>query len=303
MSVDVRSEKIGRLVDENVEVEQLGTGFTFTEGPIWMADGSLHFSDMPADKRRRWHPDEGVTVLRDPSNKCNGMTLDNDGNLIVCEHVTSSVVRERPDGTRETLATHYQGKELNSPNDVIVSSDGAIIFTDPTYGRMPGFGVEREQDLDFQGVYRIAPGDGDLQLLVDDFVQPNGLCFSPDESLLYINDTDRAHIRVFDVGPDHALSNGRVFADGIGDGDLAKGGLVDGMKADERGDIYVTGPEGIWVFSPEGEHLGVLKVPESTGNLNWGDDDWRSLYIPSSTSVYRVRMKVAGNRLGYMKEA
>ena len=140
-------------------------------------------------------------------------------------------------------------------------------------------------------------------MLVDDFVQPNGLCFSPDESLLYINDTDRAHIRVFDVGPDHALSNGRVFADGIGDGDLAKGGLVDGMKADERGDIYVTGPEGIWVFSPEGEHLGVLKVPESTGNLNWGDDDWRSLYIPSSTSVYRVRMKVAGNRLGYMKEA
>jgi gluconolactonase len=288
-------------VDEDVEVEQIATGFTFTEGPIWMSDGSLHFSDMPADKRRRWHAEEGVTVLRDPSNKCNGMTLDNDGNLIVCEHVTSSVVRESADGSsRETLATHWDGKELNSPNDVVVTRDGSIIFTDPTYGRMPGFGIEREQELDIQGVYRIPAGGGDLQLLVDDFVQPNGLCFTPDESQLYINDTDRAHIRVFDVGGDHQLSNGRVFAENIGDGDLAKGGLVDGMKLDERGDVYVTGPDGVWVFSPEGEHLGTIVIPESVGNLNWGDDDWQSLYIPSSTSVYRVRMKVAGNRLGYM---
>jgi gluconolactonase len=255
---------------------------------------------MPGDKRRRWHPDEGVTVLRDPSNKCNGMTLDNDGNLIVCEHVTSSVVREKPDGTRETLATHWQGKELNSPNDVIVASDGSIIFTDPTYGRMPGFGIEREQDLDFQGVYRLPAGGGDIELLVDDFKQPNGLCFSPDESLLYINDTTRAHIRVFDVGSSHALSNDRVFAENIGDGDLAKGGLVDGMKLDEHGNVYVTGPDGVWVFGTDGEHLGTIEVPESVGNINWGDDDWRSLYIPSSTSVYRVRMKVAGNRLGYM---
>jgi gluconolactonase len=300
MAIAAHSERLHELVDENAAVEQIATGFTFTEGPIWMADGSLHFSDMPADKRRRWHPDEGVAVLRDPSNKCNGMTLDNDGNLLVCEHVTSSVVRERPDGARETLATHWQGKELNSPNDVIVASDGSIVFTDPTYGRMPGFGLEREQELDFQGVYRLPAGGGGLELLVDDFAQPNGLCFSPDESLLYVNDTDRAHIRVFDVGPGHQLSNGRVFAANIGDGDLAKGGLVDGMKADERGNIYVTGPEGIWVFSPEGEHLGVIRVPESTGNLNWGEDDWKSLFIPSSTSVYRVRMKVAGNRLGYM---
>ncbi len=276
MAVDVHSEKLRDLVDENAEVEQIATGFTFTEGPIWMKDGSLHFSDMPADKRRRWHPEEGVTVLRDPSNKCNGMTLDNDGNLIVCEHVTSSVVRESPDGSkREALATHWGDNELNSPNDVIVASDGSILFSDPTYGRMPGFGLEREQDLDFQGVYRIPAGGGDLQLLVDDFKQPNGLCFSPDESLLYVNDTERAHIRVFDVGPDHQLSNGRVFAENIGDGDLAKG-VVDGMKIDERGDVYVTGPEGIWVFSPEGEHLGTIQVPEPTGNLNWGDDDWKS---------------------------
>jgi gluconolactonase len=300
MTVSVLSEKLRELVDENAEVEQIATGFTFTEGPIWMADGSLHFSDMPGDKRRRWHPDEGVTVLRDPSNKCNGMTLDNDGNLIVCEHVTSSVVRESPGGGRETLATHWGDKELNSPNDVIVARDGSIIFTDPTYGRMPGFGLEREQDLDFQGVYRIPAGGGDLQLLVDDFAQPNGLCFSTDESLLYINDTDRAHIRIFDVGADHQLSNGRVFAENIGTADLAKGDLVDGMKLDERGNVYVTGPEGVLVFSPDGEHLGTIKVPEPVGNLNWGDDDWKSLYIPASTSVYRVRMSVAGNRLGYM---
>ena len=300
MAIAVHSEKLRVLVDEDAEVEQIATGFTFTEGPIWMADGSLHFSDMPADKRRRWHPDEGVTVLRDPSNKCNGMTLDNDGNLLVCEHVTSSVVRERPDGTRETIATHWGDKELNSPNDVIVARDGSIIFTDPTYGRMPGFGLEREQDLDFQGVYRLPADGGDLQLLVDDFAQPNGLCFTPDESQLYINDTVHAHIRIFDVGTDHQLSNGRVFAESIGDGDLAKGGLVDGMKLDEHGNVYVTGPEGVWVFAPDGEHLGTIGVPESVGNVNWGDADWQTLYIPSSTSVYRVRMNVAGNRLGYM---
>jgi len=300
MAIAAHSDRLLELVDEDAQVEQVATGFTFTEGPIWMPDGSLHFSDMPADKRRRWHPADGVTVLRDPSNKCNGMTLDNDGNLIVCEHVTSSVVRERPEGTRETLATHWRGKELNSPNDVIVARDGSIIFTDPTYGRMPGFGLEREQELDFQGVYRIPAGGGELELLVDDFGQPNGLCFSPDESLLYINDTDRAHIRVFDVGANHTLSNGRVFAEAIGDGDLAKGGLVDGMKVDEQGDVYVTGPDGVWVFGPDGGQLGVIGVPESVGNINWGDEDWKSLYIPSSTSIYRVRLKVAGNRLGYM---
>jgi gluconolactonase len=258
---------------------------------------------MPGDKRRRWHPQEGVSVLLDPSRKCNGMTRDNDGNLIVCEHVTSSVVRESPDGRRETIAYHWGDKYLNSPNDVIVASDGSIIFTDPTYGRMPGFGIERSQELDFQGVYRIPPGGGteDLQLLVDDFKQPNGLCFSPDESLLYINDTERAHIRVFDVGGDHHLSNGRVFAENIGDGDLAKGGLVDGMKLDERGNVYVTGPDGVWIFAPDGEHLGVIEVPESVGNVNWGGDGWQDLFIPATTSVYRVRMKVGGNRLGYMR--
>jgi gluconolactonase len=300
MTVAARSEKLHELVDPSATVEQIATGFIFTEGPIWMPDGSLHFSDMPGDKRRRWHPADGVSVLRDPSNKCNGMTRDNEGNLVVCEHVTSSVVREHPDGSRETIASHYGGKELNSPNDVIVASDGSVLFSDPTYGRMPIFGVEREQELDFQGVYRLAGGRGDPELLVGDFGQPNGLCFSTDESLLYVNDTPRAHIRVFDVGPDHALSNGRVFAEGIGDGDIAKG-VVDGMKLDERGNIYVSGPQGVWVFDPDGEHLGTIDVPENVGNLNWGGDGWSTLFIAASTSIYRVQMKVGGNRLGYMR--
>jgi gluconolactonase len=300
MSIVAHSDKLRELVGEGVEVERVATGFTFTEGPIWMPDGSLHFSDMPADKRRRWHPQEGVTVLRDPSNKCNGMTLDNDGNLIVCEHVTSSVVRESPEGRRETIASHWQGKELNSPNDVIVARDGSIIFTDPTYGRMPGFGLEREQELSFQGVYRLAAETGELELLVDDFAQPNGLCLSSDESLLFVNDTDRAHIRVFDVGPGHVLSNGRVFAEGIGTGDLATGELVDGMKLDERANVYVTGPGGVWVFDPGGEHIGTIGVPENVGNVNWGGDGWQTLYIPASSSIYRVRLLVGGNRLGYM---
>ena len=180
------------LVPENTEVERLGTGFTFTEGPVWNSAGRfLLFSDMPGDTRRRWDEQDGVRVVMQPSNKGNGMTYEVSGDLLVCEHATSSVVRERVDGTRETVASHFDGRELNSPNDVVVSSEGSIYFSDPTYGRMPGFGVERAQDLAFQGVYRLAPSGGDLQLLVDDFEQPNGLCFSPDESLLYINDSPR----------------------------------------------------------------------------------------------------------------
>jgi gluconolactonase len=305
MAVRVNAPAFRDLIDEDASLEQLGTGCTFTEGPIWNPDGGfLLFSDMPGDVRRRWDEGSGFTEVANPSNKGNGMTLDNDGRLLVCEHVTSSVVRMDPDGTgsgREVLATHYDGKELNSPNDVVCKSDGAIYFTDPTYGRMPGFGVEREQDLDVQGVYRIPPDGGDLQRVADDFAQPNGLCFSPDESLLYVNDTDRAHIRVFDVADDGSLSNSRVLADGIGTASLEVGDLVDGMKLDERGNIWVTGPGGVCVFDPQGEHIGTVEVPEPVGNLNWGGPDWNWLFIPATTSVYRVQCKVSGNRLPYMR--
>jgi gluconolactonase len=300
MGVQARSEALRELVAEDAEVERLGTGFTFTEGPVWNGEGEyLLFSDMPGDVRRRWSEADGVEEVMRPSNKCNGMVYDAHGNLLVCEHVTSSLVREYPDGRRETIASHYQGKELNSPNDVITKSDGSIYFSDPWYGRMPVFGEERPKQLDFQGVYRIPPEGGDLQLLVDDFEQPNGICFSPDESLLYINDTPRAHIRVFDVQDDGTITNGRMFFEGIGSGVIEEG-IPDGMKVDERGNIYVTGPGGVWVISPEGEQLGLIEVPENVGNIAFGGPEWKQLYMPSSTSLYRVQLKVAGNRLPYM---
>jgi gluconolactonase len=301
LAITVKSEALAELIDPGAEVERLATGFTFTEGPIWNKQESyLLFSDMPGDVRRRWSEADGVEEVMRPSNKCNGMVYDSNGNLLVCEHVTSSLVRESPDGNREPIASHYRGKELNSPNDVVIRSDGTIYFSDPSYGRMPGFGLERDQDLSFQGVYIISASGREPELAVgeDEFEQPNGLCFSPDESLMYINDTPRALIRVYDVADDGTLSNGRLFCDGIGSGVIEEG-VPDGMKCDERGNIWVTGPEGVWVISPEGEHLGIVQVPENVGNLAWGGSDWKTLYMPSSTSLYRVSTKVASAPLPY----
>ena len=212
MAVAVQSEKLRELVDENAEVEQIATGFTFTEGPIWMADGSLHFSDMPGDKRRRWHPDEGVTVLRDPSNKCNGMTLDNDGNLIVCEHVTSSVVRESPgrDARDARHALGRQGAEQPERRDRRLATARSSSPTRPT-GACPASASSASRSSTSRASTACRRGGGDLQLLVDDFAQPNGLCFSPDESLLYINDTDaRAHPRLRRRPGPRALERPRV---------------------------------------------------------------------------------------------
>lgn len=306
MAIEVKSEKLLELVDADAAVEQLATGFTFTEGPVWHpTEQVLYFSDMPADIRRKVTLDGAVAEVCNPSFKCNGMTLDADHNLIVCEHVTSMLVRERAGGGREILAYHYGGKYLNSPNDVCVRSDGTIYFSDPWYGRFPGFGIERARELGWQGVFMIPPGGGqqELRLVVgeNDYEMPNGLCFSPDESLLYINDTPGAFIDVYDVNADGTIANRRRFAEGIGDGDLEKGGLVDGMKCDERGNIWVTGPEGVWVFSPEGEHLGVVKIPESVGNLAWGGPDWHTLFVPASSSVYTVKTLVGPRREPYMR--
>lgn len=295
------SSTLNELVASSEGVERVATGFTFTEGPLWLPDaGCLMFSDMPADVRRRYQPGVGVIEAVHPSNKCNGMTRDESGDLIVCEHATSSVVRERTDGTRETIASRYHGRELNSPNDVVVKSDGAVYFSDPTFGRTAGVGVEREQELTFQGVFRIAPQGPDLQLMANDFEQPNGLCFSPDESRLYINDTAGAHVQVFDVEPDGTLSAGEVFVDGIGDGDPTAG-VVDGMKVDEHGNVYVTGPRGVWVFDSNANHLGIIELPEVCANLNWAEEGWNVLYFTASSSLYRLPMSVAGNRLGYMR--
>lgn len=283
-------------VSDTASLKRLTDGFKFAEGPVWNPwEKCLVFSDVIGDTRYRWNEESGLQVDKAPTNKGNGLAYDPDGNLIICEHATSSIVRERPDGTTETIASHYGSKELNSPNDVVVAQDGALYFTDPVYGRWPGFGVEREQELDVQGVYRVPAGAGEIQLLADDFDQPNGLCFSPDMSLLYINDTPRAHVRVFDVLADGTLANGRIFFENIGRGVIEEG-VPDGMKCDADGAVYVTGPKGVWVISTEGELLGTMEVPENVGNLAWGGDDWKTLYLASSSSLYRIATEIAGRR-------
>ncbi len=302
MGVQVNVAALEDLIDPNVEVDQVATGFMFTEGPIWNArEHALYFSDLPGDVRRRWSETDGIQEVMRPSNKCNGMTYDAEGNLLVCEHSTSLLVRERPDGTRETVASHFEGKELNSPNDVVVRADGSVYFTDPWYGRMPGDGVERERELGFQGVYRIPPAGGEPELVVDrdEYEQPNGLCFSPDESLLYVDDTVKACIKVYDVNAGGSLSQARMFFEGFGTG-VFEEGVADGMKCDERGNVWVTGPGGVWVISPEAVHLGIIEVPEIVANLAWGGDDWHTLFMPSSTSLYRIRTKVGPRREPYM---
>jgi gluconolactonase len=287
------------LLDENAVVRVLATGFTFTEGPIWHPkDRYLLFSDIPPSIRRRWDRN-GATEALSPSNKGNGMTYDHALNLLVCEHATSSVARYSG-GRREVVASHFEGKELNSPNDIAVAADGAIWFTDPTYGRMPVFGVERACQLDFRGVYRIPPGGGTLELVVEKplFTQPNGLCFSPDEKRLYINDTEQANIRVFDV-EGGKLKNMRVFASGIAD-DAQPGRRPDGMKCDALGNIWCTGPDGLWVYAPDGRLLGKVAVPEMVANLHWGEDGWQTLFITASTSLYALETKVGPHKESFM---
>ena len=293
--VEVNAPGLLDLVEADAELECIGSGFTFTEGPLWTNrdGGSLLFSDMPGDTRRRWSAAGGVEVVAQPSNKGNGLSWDLEGRLLICEHTTSSLIRVEPDGSRTVLASHWQGKELNSPNDVVVTSDGSIVFTDPPYGRWPGFGVEREQELDFQGVYRIAP-DGELSLLVDDFQKPNGLCFSPDEKTLWINDTDGGHIRRFSVGADGSLSGGEVIYQM--EGFSLETGIPDGQKLDEAGNLWVSGPGGLHVVTGDGELLGRILTPENVGNQAWGGEDWKTLFICTSSTVHTLRTKVAGHR-------
>jgi gluconolactonase len=229
------------------------------------------------------------------------MTYDADLNLLVCEHVTSSVVRERPDGSRELVAQEFEGEELNSPNDLCVHSSGAIYFSDPYYGRLSAHGHPRRRRLGFQGVYRVPPEGGPIELVVDrqDFEMPNGLCFDPKETRLYVDDTPRGCIRVYDVARDGTLSNGTTFLDEIYS-DGASKGVVDGMKCDERGNVWVTGPGGIWVVSPDGEHLGTVLVPENASNLAWGGDDWHTLYVTATSSLYAIGTLVGPRREPYM---
>ena len=300
--IQVYSDKIWDLISKDVEIKNLASGFQFTEGPIWHPHGHhLLFSDVPGDVRLQYTLDEKVKKVQKPSRKCNGMTYDADLNLIVCEHLTSSLILEGSAGHREVVASHFEGKELNSPNDVCLRSDGSIYFSDPTYGRMPGFGEQRSQELNFQGVYRVSP-ERILELVVekDCYEQPNGLCFSPDESLLYINDSPRALIDVYQVALDGSLYGRKRFAENIGDGSI-EGGIPDGMKCDEFGNIWVTGPKGLWIFNPEGKLIAIVEIPEHTANLHWGGTNWRTLFVTASTSVYAICTKVGPHVESFMR--
>lgn len=294
MNVEIRDERFRQVVGYDAPVEELAGGFDFTEGAVWNhVEGHLIFSDMPGNVMRKWTATDGIQVFRQPSDMANGNTFDLQGRLITCEHATSRVTRTECDGSITVLASHYDGKELNSPNDVIVKGDGSIYFSDPSFGRMEYYGVARDVELDVRGVYRLDPVSGDLRLLVHDFDQPNGLTFSLDERQLFINDTMRAHIRVFDLDDDGGLSNGRVWAELTGD----REGLADGMKIDSEGNLYTAGPGGVQVFAPDATCLGVIHVPQGVANFTWGDADLRSLFINAGTSLYRTRVHVPGRKL------
>lgn len=275
------------LFEPGAKVVKVATGFRFTEGPVWNKAGKyLLFSDIPANQIRKWERGDTTTVFREPSGNSNGLTYDKQGRLIACEHSTRRVTRTEPDGTVAVLADRFEGKRLNSPNDVVAKGDGSIYFTDPPYGIKP-----EEQEQPCQGVYRIT-ADGKLELLVRDFDRPNGLAFSPDEKRLYIGDSSqqRRHVRVFDVNADGTLANGRLFADMS----APEPGNPDGMKVDTEGRLFATGASGVWVFTPDGAHLGTILTPERPANCAWADDDWQMLYITAGTSLYRVRLGVAG---------
>lgn len=286
--IEAYDDEIRQLVRESVTLDQIATGFGFTEGPIWCGDYLL-FSDIPRNRIVRWQMrSEGPEVMtfRSPSGNSNGLTLDRSGRLIACEHSARRVTRTEIDGSVSVLAERFEGKRLNSPNDVVVRSDGSIYFTDPPYGLAD---AAAGKELPFNGVYRVSP-DRELVLLTDDFDRPNGLAFSPDEAILYVNDTPRGHIRAFDVDPDGGIRNDRVFIEMH----LPEAGAPDGMKVDQEGNVYCTGPGGIWIMNPGGKHLGRIILPEMPANLAWGDPDWRTLYITARSSVYRLRIAKPG---------
>ena len=285
---DAQESKWGDILNADTKLDKLAGGFQFIEGPVWMPGGSLIFSDIPADTIYEWKGGDKASVFRKPSHNSNGNTLDREGRLITCEHGSRKVTRAEKNGTITVLAERYEGKLLNSPNDVVVRSNGDIYFTDPPYG------IKKEQEeIGFCGVYRLAH-DGTLTVLVKDFVRPNGLAFSPDEKQLYIADTAAGHMRVFDVRADGTLGSGHTFADVKG----KKPGVPDGMRVDVRGNVYCTGSGGVHVFAPSGRSLGIIEVPEVAANCAWGDADNKTLYITASTSLYRIKLKIAGVHVG-----
>ncbi len=291
--MEIRHPDFHQIVSPDAVFEQVASGMDFTEGPVWHpTEQSIIFSDILGNSIYRWSAKEGLEAVRRNSYMANGNAYDGQGRLVTCEHATSRVSRsDLTSGRYEVLVSHFRGRELNSPNDIVVKGDGRIYFTDPTSGRSAGYGVPREPELPFSGVYCLDPDSGELTLLIDDFAKPNGLCFSRDESMLYVNDTVRQHIRVFEVTDSGGVKNGRLFADLTGD----KPGVADGIKVDEQDNVYSCGPGGIHVFTSSGQCLGVIETPEYATNFVFGDPDLRSLYITATTSLYRLSILVPGH--------
>jgi gluconolactonase len=285
-TLTAESPKFWNLVERNTELATVGTGFGFTEGPVWNPSGFLYVSDEETNKIFRLYVADGrkeeFASLGDPD----GNTYDRQHRLLDCASVLRAIIQLDEKGRYTVLADRYDGKKFNSPNDVVIGPDGAIYFTDPTLDLVKG----EKQEIPFQGVYRLA-SNGQVRLLTKELTQPNGLAFSPDGKKFYVDDSEQRNIRVYDFNSDGTLKNGQIFGEEPG----GKGdGVPDGIKVDQHGNLYVTGPGGIWVWDPEGHHLGTINLPEQPANLAWGDPDYRSLYITATTSVYRVHTKARG---------
>ena len=294
MTIEVLNAQFKLPLSASAAIEKVATGFVFTEGALWHGGKSyLLFSDIIGNQMHRWDAANGLTSFRQPSNMANGNAWDRQGRLLTCEHATSRVTRTEPDGTLTVLASHFDGLELNSPNDIVVKSDGAIYFTDPIFGRREPHGVKRAPELDHSSVYRIDPHTGQLSRLSPRLEQPNGLCFSPDESLMYVNDSPRKQIYAYAVQADGSLASsesGKLFATLPGD----EPGVPDGMKVDTLGHVYCCGPGGIHVLTPLGERMARIRFPEKSCNFAFGDADYRTIYVTACTSVYRLRVDVPG---------
>lgn len=284
-SLNAKSPQFWKLIPQEAKLETLATGFGFTEGPVWDPSGFVYVSDEELNKIFRVYPDghkEVLISLGDPD----GNTYDQQHRLLDCASYLRAIIRITPDGQYTILADHFEGKKFNSPNDLVVGPDNAIYFTDPALDVPPG----EKQELTFQGVYRLDV-NGKVTLLTKELTQPNGLAFSPDGKHLYIDDSQQRNIRVYDFVPDGTLANGRIFGEEPG----GKGdGVPDGMRADRDGNLYVTGPGGIWVWNPQGQHIGTILLPEQPANLAWGDPDRSTLYITATKSVYKLKTKAHG---------
>jgi gluconolactonase len=305
------------IVPVQAALERVSRGFTWTEGPVWIPSGYLLFAEIPSNSIRKWTPDGGTTIFMQPSGYkgaaayggpepgSNGMTLDHSGRLTVAGHAQRNVWRLEqidPNAQVTILADTYLGKQLNSPNDLVYKSDGALYFTDPPYGLRTQKDNDPDKQLQVNGVYRIPhaidqkPGSepmrSQLQLLVKDLTRPNGIVFSPDEKFLYVNNSEPRKIWMrYAVKADGTLMGGKLFFDATSD---PRPGAPDGMKVDQNGNLYSAGPGGVWIFSPDGKHLGTMDVPEKVGNVAWGGADYKTLYIAASSSIYRISLNIPG---------